>query len=677
MNNYEPYMTTPAAYNGFSATTSLAGSPSAALGSYAPRAAPSPRHHDSRDASGGAYDSLGSPQPFSPRYNSKGYYATTEVDAKISRKQSHWSAPTKEEDSFSYQASFQDSDEDEYEYVDRLVDGVIYRVPARGPTRTTDSYRGQGTDQYYHSQGQSYRYERPEREVLEESPRYEPSPRRRRQSSSTPRRHTVRQKERNGDSEICDQAVPIRDKPRPARGRASVKMNPPTVEDRFIPRLNRSERNSDTIREYHDERGMSPRPMPRGRNPISQVRVPSPYSDSSRSRSRPRSGLGIGKPNGNVDSLDLPSQSVPDFRDEYYSRQAFRKDLESPPFQPDDYISDSEDSITPSRSASRHRRPSFTPQRPLFARPTFRETHNDGLPRETTRTQRPVTTDTYDLQPDRFTRTATRFDGMTIDKITFEQGHHQKPLDSYAFKCSKISKDNTIGESARKADLLAGYGQRFQRSAFKGGVAEDVDGADSERSRARRVQDSSYNESIPYDRRVDGADSERPHVEQSTTANRERHLAPGAPRRAETFYAPKTPKSPMEIYRKARPRFPPGDTTPAGTRYRGSSKVADRPPAGSYFQEVKYAPKYSSEDVIYSAPTWDIYEEEIDPAPPRVDPYTSSYKRRSRDRTGCSMVDLLQGFRVSLHKRTLSSAAKNRFYAKPIFYTSLGGHMSA
>ena len=74
-----------------------------------------------------------------------------------------------------------------------LVDGVIYRMPARRPTRDVYSYRGGGggTAQYYYSQAQGYQYER---EDPDGSPNYDPlAPRRRCQSSSTPQRpHTAR-----------------------------------------------------------------------------------------------------------------------------------------------------------------------------------------------------------------------------------------------------------------------------------------------------------------------------------------------------------------------------------------------------------------------------------------------------------------------------------------------------
>jgi len=187
MNNYNyntPPPAHPGAYYGFSATPSPAGSPSGGHGFYAQRTGPAPRHH-ARHASGDAYG-YSSPKAFSPRYNSSGHYATA---ANVSRKYSS-SAPrgeAKRRNSFSYRASHGESDEDEYEYVDYLVDGLIYRVPASRPTKPTYKYRGHGTDQYYYSQGQGYTYDAYDRD---ETPQYEqpPPPRRRRQSSSTPQR---------------------------------------------------------------------------------------------------------------------------------------------------------------------------------------------------------------------------------------------------------------------------------------------------------------------------------------------------------------------------------------------------------------------------------------------------------------------------------------------------------
>jgi hypothetical protein len=184
MSTYPPY-NTPPGYYPFSATPSPAGSPSGGHHGYYTRTpgtpGPSPRH--SRHASGDAYGY--SPRgAFSPRYNSSGYYAT----ANVSSKKSSWAPPRHHErrNSFSYRASYGDSDEDEYEYVDVYVDGVIYRMPARRPTKESYNYRGRGTDQYYYSQAQGYAYDRDEPDA---SPYYDPPPpRRRRQSSSTPQR---------------------------------------------------------------------------------------------------------------------------------------------------------------------------------------------------------------------------------------------------------------------------------------------------------------------------------------------------------------------------------------------------------------------------------------------------------------------------------------------------------
>lgn len=193
MNTYTPYSTPPPGFAGaahypYSATPSPAGSPSGgAHGYYRPgtaRPGPSPRH--ARQTSTG--DAFGySPRgAFSPRYNSSGYYAT----ANVSRKHSSYAAPRYHErrNSYSYRASFGDSDEDEYEYVDYLVDGVIYRQYSRRPTKSSYKYGGHGTDTHYYSQAQGAYYDR------EESPYdNDPLPRRRRQSSSTPQRpHTTR-----------------------------------------------------------------------------------------------------------------------------------------------------------------------------------------------------------------------------------------------------------------------------------------------------------------------------------------------------------------------------------------------------------------------------------------------------------------------------------------------------
>ncbi len=174
-------------YYPFSATPSPAGSPSG--GQYGYTARPSPRHH-SRHTSGDAYGY--SPRgAFSPRYNSSGYYATA---ANVSRNKSSWSAPPryegKRQNSFSYRASYGDSDEDEYEYVDYLVNGVIYTVLARRPTKPSYNYHGHGTDHYSYSQAhQGYAYG----EEPDVTPQYETPPRRRRpSSSSTPRPNATR-----------------------------------------------------------------------------------------------------------------------------------------------------------------------------------------------------------------------------------------------------------------------------------------------------------------------------------------------------------------------------------------------------------------------------------------------------------------------------------------------------
>jgi hypothetical protein len=173
-------------YYGFSATPSPAGSPSG--GAYGYSARPSSRHH-SRHASGDAYGF--SPRgAFSPRYNSSGYYATA---ANVSPKKSSWSAQpryeSKRRNSFSHRASYGDSDEDELDYVDYLIDGVIYRQYARRPTKQSYNYRGQGTDHYYSQAHPGYTY----REDPDLTPQYEtPPPRHRRKSSSGQRPHTAR-----------------------------------------------------------------------------------------------------------------------------------------------------------------------------------------------------------------------------------------------------------------------------------------------------------------------------------------------------------------------------------------------------------------------------------------------------------------------------------------------------
>ncbi|KAG9231715.1 hypothetical protein BJ875DRAFT_109673 [Amylocarpus encephaloides] len=186
MNTYPSYNTPPGhpGYYGFSPTPSPAGSPSGgAHGFYAPRNGASTRHsHTRHTSSGDAYAYTASPRAFSPRYNSKGDYATA---ANVSRNKSSWSGPRKESrqrrSSFSYRASHGDSDEDEYDFVEYVVDGRIYRAPVRA-TKATFNYRGHGTDHYY---SQGYADER------DEPPHYQEPPRRRRQSSSTPQRPTT------------------------------------------------------------------------------------------------------------------------------------------------------------------------------------------------------------------------------------------------------------------------------------------------------------------------------------------------------------------------------------------------------------------------------------------------------------------------------------------------------
>jgi hypothetical protein len=190
MNPYSPYSTPPGhpgGYYPFSASPSPAGSPSGAPhGYYARPQSTAPRTH-TRHQSGDAYG-YSPRETFSPRYNSSGHYAT----ANVSRNKTSWSTPRRERrHSYSYRASYGDSDEDEFEYVDYLVDGVIYREYSRRPSKTSFNYRGRGTDQYYYSQAQGYPVDRDDPEAGDTL--YELPPRRRRQSSSTPQRsHTAR-----------------------------------------------------------------------------------------------------------------------------------------------------------------------------------------------------------------------------------------------------------------------------------------------------------------------------------------------------------------------------------------------------------------------------------------------------------------------------------------------------
>ena len=186
MATYNSPQAYPGAYYGFSATPSPAGSPSGPHGYYPQRPGTSHRQH-SRHASGDAFGF--SPRAFSPRYNSNGHYATA---PNVSRKKSSWSTPRREakrRHSHSYRASYGVDDEDNFDEFEYLVDGIVYRcrLPPRRPTKTSYQYRGNGTDDYYHSQTQHYAYDR------DETPPFEPIPRRRRQSSSTPQRpHSAR-----------------------------------------------------------------------------------------------------------------------------------------------------------------------------------------------------------------------------------------------------------------------------------------------------------------------------------------------------------------------------------------------------------------------------------------------------------------------------------------------------
>ncbi|RFU25362.1 hypothetical protein B7463_g10978, partial [Scytalidium lignicola] len=191
--SYSPYTSAhpvhPGAYYPFSPSPSPAGSPSGHHGFYSqrPGPGPSPRQHSRHTSSGDSYGAL--PRAFSPRYNSSGYYATA---ANVSRKHhrswsgTHYDLPRRRRNSYSYRASYEDSDEDD-EYVDYLVDGVVYRMFTR-PLKHSFNYRGRGTDHYYYSQGAL------DKDDIFDSPHYESREyRSRRSSSSTPQRpQTVR-----------------------------------------------------------------------------------------------------------------------------------------------------------------------------------------------------------------------------------------------------------------------------------------------------------------------------------------------------------------------------------------------------------------------------------------------------------------------------------------------------
>jgi ubiquitin-protein ligase len=92
-----------------------------------------------------------SPRVFTPRYTSNGYYATrSSPRRKQTRSTSHNEA--KRRSSYAYRTPYVKSDEKEYEYVDYMVGGVFYRVPAHRPRKSTYNYRGHGTDRHYYSQ---------------------------------------------------------------------------------------------------------------------------------------------------------------------------------------------------------------------------------------------------------------------------------------------------------------------------------------------------------------------------------------------------------------------------------------------------------------------------------------------------------------------------------------------
>ena len=95
------------------------------------------------------------------------------------------SAPRHERrNSYSYRTSHGDSDEDEYDYVDYLVEGVIYREYSRRPAKRDNfEYHWHGTDKYYYNQAQGPAYDRDDHNA---SPLFDIPSRRRRQSSSTP-----------------------------------------------------------------------------------------------------------------------------------------------------------------------------------------------------------------------------------------------------------------------------------------------------------------------------------------------------------------------------------------------------------------------------------------------------------------------------------------------------------
>ncbi|RDW66431.1 hypothetical protein BP6252_10066 [Coleophoma cylindrospora] len=187
---YSPYTPSPGhsgAYYPFSATPSPAASPSGPHGFYSHRPTMSPRHHSRHTSYGDSYGP--SPKPFSPRYNSAGFYATA---ANVSRNKPSWSAhheqpkaSRRRTHSHSYQrASYGESDEDDdVDSIYFTVDGVLYREtiqPVRRAAKTNFKYNGHGTDQYNYYQTYDRDY----------SPRYEHQ-HSRRNSASTPRPRTA------------------------------------------------------------------------------------------------------------------------------------------------------------------------------------------------------------------------------------------------------------------------------------------------------------------------------------------------------------------------------------------------------------------------------------------------------------------------------------------------------
>ncbi|KAF4633099.1 hypothetical protein G7Y89_g5020 [Cudoniella acicularis] len=106
---------------------------------------------------------------------------------------------------------------------------------------------------------------------------------------------------------------------------------------------------------------------------------------------------------------------------------------------------------------------------------------------------------------------------------------------------------------------------------------------------------------------------ERPPMPRAPSSHERPRAVPVRPG-SQTYYTP----DPPPIIREARPSM-----TSREPSYRGSSRGAP----GAYFQEVKYAPKYGAENVIYSAQPADIYQKRSDQ---NRDPYYASYQRSGR-----------------------------------------------